>query len=1255
MTLTIQNQLNIANIKFKIQISKMGFCLNKHNDNLKQKAILDIYFDMLVFILQIQSLLRRIMLTLLITAVSLSAYSQNIPIVKYQMAFGGSMNDGLRQLIPLEDGSLVFAGFSYSSDGDLTDNNGGADFWVVKTNSDFEIIWQSNFGGTGNDTAKSIARAPDGGFLLAGVTYSNDIDVSSNHGGADFWLVKINQFGLIEWEQTYGGTGDDIANSIVATADSGFIIAGRTNSTNGDVSQSFGANDMWVVKIDSIGNIEWESSFGGSGNDAANSIIQSFSGDYVVTGYNNSNAVACGGAMSIIKIDQDGELIWENCYGSNWGYSSHYANAIKETTDSGYITNGFKPQFGPGNRTGMYIVKTTINGQQEWVNTYTTSASYPDGKDISITMDGGYVAAGTADDPIGFSYNNFHAYKMNSAGSTEWIAQVRANNTDHAFSINQLPNGNYLIAGASNSTWWTYAGFMESQPILQNGGYDAWIVELCTPDELDIIISHPAYCTHTTLNATEGFEQYLWSTGETGNSITINSGGSYSVTATNLEGCPSRKSINVPAPLPPGSSGDTVFIEIQNQDYCISTTLTATGGFESYLWNTGSTEQSIEIIEGGSYTVTAINEVGCASNAFIEAPAPLPVGSAGYVSITPSDTLYCTSIRLTATTGFATYLWNTGETTESIIATASGTYFVTVANNEGCTSFSEIDVIDPCHTAATYLGGDIETDLNNSPSSCKENLTVSLPTGPNVVISGVNVYYSMTASGGGWMADQRSKIGVTNEGGGYEQSYFNGQGNTEGTYHYHRIDLSIANGVIGGGDINFEMDAWRTRGSAQTCGTLYNKVDEESWKIIVFYVDNDLRDTLEGFVYNSLGVPLENAFVSIDGVNGVYTNIEGYYLWENAPTFWQELTCTKQGYETQQDRIYVSLDSITSKDWYLAGNLPQLLAANVTNITNTTAMSGGEVTHEGNFPVSARGVVWNTEIMPTLELNNGFTDEGGGSGQFISELTELQPGTTYYLRAYATNADGTAYSNQFSFTTPFDKYLSIRVLLEGAYNGSNAMFTSLNNLGLIPHNQPYNQYPWNYEGNENFETIPPNMVDWVLFDLLRKQNLIFHEVEGFPKAMVLNSDGYIIGIDSALPTITLNPNDSIYVVVRHRNHLDVMSSSAMPIWNDTIFYDFSLGSDKAYGGLAGYKQIGENTYGMATGDGEPDAMISVLDFSYWAIQFGNDAGYYAADYDLDGQVAVLDFTKWAINFGIGNPLSNPIFQVIYRSQIPENK
>lgn len=201
--------------------------------------------------------------------------------IEWEQSFGFSGHDHSYDIVETKDGGLFFTGFlditSAKADG-YTDKaysltrHGVGEFWGTKLNAQGVLEWRKYFGGTNNDRAHAVVTAHDQGFVMAGFSESDDFDISNPRGSYDFWVVKIGEEGDLEWEHSYGGSGIDIAQDIAKTEDGGYIITGSTISSDGDISESNGESDVWVIKIDAQGTLLWEQTYGGAGFDAAESI-----------------------------------------------------------------------------------------------------------------------------------------------------------------------------------------------------------------------------------------------------------------------------------------------------------------------------------------------------------------------------------------------------------------------------------------------------------------------------------------------------------------------------------------------------------------------------------------------------------------------------------------------------------------------------------------------------------------------------------------------------------------------------------------------------------------------------------------------------------------------------------------------------------------------------------------------------------------------------------------------------------------------
>jgi hypothetical protein len=171
-----------------------------------------------------------------------------------------------------------------SFNGDVTGNHGSEDAWIVKLSATGVLEWQKTLGGASVDSASSIQLTPDGGYIVAGGTFSTDGDVIGNHGSYDAWVLKLSATGVLEWQKCLGGTDSDVAYSIKPTTDGGYIVAGYTFSNNGNVTGNHGGQDAWVIKLSATGVLEWQKALGGTNDEDARSIQLTPDGGYIVAG-----------------------------------------------------------------------------------------------------------------------------------------------------------------------------------------------------------------------------------------------------------------------------------------------------------------------------------------------------------------------------------------------------------------------------------------------------------------------------------------------------------------------------------------------------------------------------------------------------------------------------------------------------------------------------------------------------------------------------------------------------------------------------------------------------------------------------------------------------------------------------------------------------------------------------------------------------------------------------------------------------------
>lgn len=207
----------------------------------------------------------------------------------WQKSLGGSGEDEAYYVQETNDGGFVIVGESESTDGDVTGNHGEGDYWVVKLNASGYFLWQKSFGGSSVDYPRMVKQTGDGGLVIAGWTSSVDGDVTGNKGDTDYWVIKLNESGMLQWQKCLGGSDYDFAYAIDPTADNGFIVTGYTHSSDGDVTGHHGSTDYWLVKLDATGNLMWQKALGGSQYDQSYSVQQAADGSYIVAGLSFSN------------------------------------------------------------------------------------------------------------------------------------------------------------------------------------------------------------------------------------------------------------------------------------------------------------------------------------------------------------------------------------------------------------------------------------------------------------------------------------------------------------------------------------------------------------------------------------------------------------------------------------------------------------------------------------------------------------------------------------------------------------------------------------------------------------------------------------------------------------------------------------------------------------------------------------------------------------------------------------------------------
>jgi hypothetical protein len=322
---------------------------------------------------------------------------------------------------------------------------GGYDVWLVKTDSSGNVAWNRTFGGSRWDFGYSAQQTSDGGYIVTGNTKSYGA------GSFDVWLIKADSSGNMAWNRTFGGSGNDKGSSVQQTSDGGYVIAGSTTSYGA------GNADVWLIKTDSSGDAEWNKTFGGPPLDYGNSVGQTSDGGYVIVCYTDSYGAGSGDVW-LIKTDSSGNEVWNKTFG---GSGNDYGSSVQQTSDGGYVIAGSTRSYGAG-EVDVWLIKTDSSGNEVWNKTF--GGSRDDyGNSVGQTSDGGYIIAGETSSYLGGGGGAW-LIRTDSSGNEEWNKTFGGSSSDGGSSVQQTSDGGYIFTGAIYS--------------YEAGSYDVWLMKV---------------------------------------------------------------------------------------------------------------------------------------------------------------------------------------------------------------------------------------------------------------------------------------------------------------------------------------------------------------------------------------------------------------------------------------------------------------------------------------------------------------------------------------------------------------------------------------------------------------------------------------------------------------------------------------------------------------------------------------------------------------------------------------------------------
>jgi hypothetical protein len=307
-----------------------------------------------------------------------------------------------------------------------------SNIYLVKTNNTGDTLWTKAYGGQGNDYAYAVEQTSDNGFIITGSTNS------FGAGGYDVFLLKINAVGDFLWSKTYGGISDEQAYAVQETSGGGYIISGYT--------QSFGAGntDAYVIRTNSLGDTLWTKTYGGAHDDDGLYIRQTFDNGFILCGY-TQEVVAGQRSIYLVKTNSAGDTLWTKAYG---GADEDFGVSVKQTPDSGFIIASTTFSFGAGGSDAC-LTKTNSAGNIVWSKTY-GGVDYEYTNSVCLSQGGGYLLNAYTTS-FGTGSQSIYLVKTNNNGDTLWTKVIGGTSANEAYDARQTADGGFIIAGLTNS------------------------------------------------------------------------------------------------------------------------------------------------------------------------------------------------------------------------------------------------------------------------------------------------------------------------------------------------------------------------------------------------------------------------------------------------------------------------------------------------------------------------------------------------------------------------------------------------------------------------------------------------------------------------------------------------------------------------------------------------------------------------------------------------------------------------------------
>lgn len=593
----------------------------------------------------------------------------------WQKRFGGDRSDQVFDAVEQDNELVLLVGSTFSRNGDFSSSLGHSDGFVLALNANGDKIWVKQFGNETTNEFKSIIPSLDGNFILTG--YTGIIDYTATGVKQDYdenaWLFKMDTNGNEIWSKNYGGTRQERATKSIVTLDGGLLMSASSSSFDGDITTNKGKSDVWIVKTDANGSIEWQRNYGGNASDFGKAVLQTNDGSYYLaaeTMSSNEDIAWRKGSIDtwLIKLEGTYQL------GVNLGADQSICagqsltlNPSTACTDCSYLWND-------GSSAPTLLVNPTINTTYSLTITDGTGLSATDQITISINPD--LEANLTAINNSCFGGNDGSINVNPLSGNAPYTYQWSNGNSDAT--INNLAIGNYqLTLTDNNGCTGTFSTSIEQPDILA-----------ITAQPQDIAcFGEASGSINTQISGGTSPYSYAWNTGQTSATINELSIGVYTLTVTDANNCTSEYTTTLNEPNALSTSGNSSDLScFDAQDGAIN--IQSSGGISpyTYTWSTGQSSAMINNLPEGNYQLTTTDANNCTSifSTIINAPSELSL--AGTIS-NPScfdASNGAIQIQMDGGTPPYTYTWDNGATAATLNNLSEGNYRLTVTDANDC-------------------------------------------------------------------------------------------------------------------------------------------------------------------------------------------------------------------------------------------------------------------------------------------------------------------------------------------------------------------------------------------------------------------------------------------------------------------------------------------------------------------------------------------------------------------------------------------